>query len=229
MLVFIQNDPEVPAGSYGDLLRGARVPFRIVRPYADEVLPRGAEVDATIVLGGAMGVHDTEKHPFLRGVREFIRECVREGKPFLGICLGGQLLADVVGARVHSGRWGERGGSVVELTAEGVCDPLFEGAGREFITFQWHDDSFDLPAGCTRLAFSAACPNQAFRCGENAYGIQFHPEVDREIVASWARDTMETAPAADAFIAGFVSSEESFRQASRLLLSNFLLIANLYP
>jgi GMP synthase-like glutamine amidotransferase len=228
MLFVVQNDPEVPAGTYGQYLEYEGVQFRTVRPCAGESLPQIAEVSAAMVLGGAMGVHDTIAYPFLQEVKVFIGECVRTGTPFLGICLGGQLLADVLGARVHTGLHGEKGTLPVTLTPEGVADPLFAGIDPEFFTFQWHDDSFAIPATAVPLASSPACPNQAFRYGENAYGTQFHPEVNRAIVDSWARWTDKTAPAADVFLSSFVRLEEHYRQASRRLLCNFLHIAGLY-
>ncbi len=227
MLIIIQNDPEVPAGSYGEYLREHDVPFRIVSPYAGEELPPVAELSAVICLGGAMGVHDTAKHPFLLGVKGLIKECVRRETPFLGICLGGQLMADVLGGEVSSNQNGEKGSLSVSLTQAGVEDPLFAGIAQNFSTFQWHNDSFTISPGGVRLAESAACPNQAFRYGANAYGTQFHPEVDRAIVGSWARRTGETAPYVAAFLADFDQARADYTDASRRLLANFLRIARL--
>ncbi len=227
MLLIVQNDPEVPAGMYGECLRDERVPYRTVHPYAGEELPPLGEIRAAIVLGGAMGVHDTAAHPFLAEVKAFVADCIRTGIPFLGICLGGQLLAYVLGARVHANHCGEKGTLPVAPTPEGMADPLFAGVGREFVTFQWHDDSFAIPAGGVLLASSPACPNQVFRYGANAYGTQFHPEVDRHIVDTWARWSAETASSADDFLVAFDRLEESYRQASRRILGNFLRIAGL--
>lgn len=227
MLVIIQNDPEVPLGAFDGYLAEMGVPFRIVRPYGEE-LPPVSELSAAIVLGGAMGVHDTDKHGFLVPLKGWMRECVAREVPFLGICLGGQLLADVLGARVISGSpYGEKGTLFVSLTAEGENDPLFAGVPAEFTTFQWHNDSFEIPDGGIRLACSTACPNQAFRFGVNAWGTQFHPEVDRAIVDCWARWSKETAPAVDQFLAEFAAREDAYRSASRQLLVNFLKLARL--
>jgi GMP synthase-like glutamine amidotransferase len=227
MLVIVQNDPEVPPGTYGEYLREEGVAFRTVRPYTGDALPKLGEVAAAVVLGGAMGVYDTAAHPFLEAVKAFIAACARTGTPFLGICLGGQLLADVLGGRVDSGHLGEKGTLPVTLTPEGMADPLFAGIDREFVTFQWHDDSFVIPAGAVRLAMSPACPNQAFRCGACAYGTQFHPEVNKAIVESWAREAAGSAPTAQEFLAAFAPYEESYRKASRQILDNFLRIARL--
>jgi GMP synthase-like glutamine amidotransferase len=228
MLIIVQNDPEVPAGTYDGYLHGEGVPFRIVRPFAGEELPQFAGLSAVIVLGGAMGVHDAQKHPFLSDVKAFTREAVGKGIPFLGICLGGQLLADVLGGRVTADSgFGEKGSLPVTLTDAGAADPLFAGIGREFITFQWHNDSFEVPASGVLLASSKACPSQAFCFGKNAWGLQFHPEVDRAIVELWARWTEETSPRLDEFLASFTRSEECYRSASRRILANFLTLARL--
>lgn len=227
MLLIVQNDPDVPAGSYVDCLEEMGIPFRLARPFLGEELPPAPAVSAVLVLGGAMGVHDTATHPFLNTVKTWIGEVVAAGVPYLGICLGGQLLADVLGAPVTSGANGEKGTHTVTLTTEGEKDPLFAGISSPIVVFQWHNDTFAIPAGGTLLASSAACPHQAFRMGAQAWGLQFHPEVNRDIVVAWARWSNVTAHLADRFAAEFAASEPLFRDASRRLLSNFLRIAGL--
>jgi GMP synthase-like glutamine amidotransferase len=229
MLVIIQNDPEVPAGNFNDTLTELDVPSRTLRPYAGDAVPSGGDISAVIILGGSMGVHDTEKHPFLVGVKGFIGSCLRDRTPLLGVCLGGQLLADVLGGGVMAGSpHGEKGTLPVTLNNEGGKDPLFTGVPRDFNTFQWHNDSFDVPAGGIHLASSRICPAQAFRYGPCAWGTQFHPEVNRSIVECWARWTEETAPMAESYVADFVRWERSYLEVSRRLLGNFLRIAGLW-
>jgi GMP synthase-like glutamine amidotransferase len=156
-------------------------------------------------------------------VKAFIRECVQRETPFLGVCLGGQLLADILGGRVTTNSpYGEKGSQTVSLTAAGEEDPLFAGVPRQFISFQWHNDSFEIPMGGTHLAYSPACPGQAFRFGPCAWGTQFHPEVDRTIVNCWARWTEKTAPAADRYLSDFTRTEQAYLEVSRRLLGNFL-------
>ncbi len=228
MLLIIQNDPEVPPGNFSDTIASMGVPCRVAHPYKGEALPPVDEIAAAIVLGGAMGAHDTARHPVLGGVKTYIRSCVVTETPFLGICLGGQLLADVLGGRVIAGSpYGEKGTLPVTLTAAGEKDPLFAGILREFISFQWHNDSFEVPEGGIHLASSVACPGQAFRFGRCAWGTQFHPEVNRAIVDCWARWTEETAPRVDVFLDRFSRSEQTYLETSRRLLGNFLHSANL--
>ncbi len=228
MLLIIQNDQEVPPGNFAAVITELKIPCLTVHPYSGEATPPVGEVSAAIVLGGAMGVHDTGKHPFLVRVKAFIRECIYTETPFLGVCLGGQLLAEQTGGRVITNSpHAEKGTLAVTLTPAGEEDPLFAGIPREFISFQWHNDSFEIPANGTHLAFSAACPGQAFRFGPCAWGIQFHPEVDRPIVDCWARWTEETAPAAEKYLADFARTEQDYLQVSRQLLGNFLQLAGL--
>jgi len=226
MLLIIQNDPEVPPGNFAETIHALNIPYRIVHPYTGETLPTLSEVSAAIVLGGAMGVHDTEEHPFLVQVKAFIRQCVSTETPLLGVCLGGQLLADLMGGRVRANSpYGEKGTMEVTLTSAGEEDPLFAGIPHDFVTFQWHNDSFEIPAGGTLLASSSACAGQAFRFGAMAWGTQFHPEVDRSIVGCWARWTGETAPHAARFLSDFVLAEQPYLEVSRRMLGNFLGLA----
>jgi GMP synthase-like glutamine amidotransferase len=228
MLHIIQNDRDVPPGNFSDTIGEMGISSRVVRPYAGEGLPAATEVSAAIVLGGAMGVHDDDKYPFLVEVKDFIRECARTETPLLGVCLGGQLLADVLGGDVAiNSPHREKGTLSVTLTPAGEKDPLFAGISREFVTFQWHNDSFTVPADAVLLASSDACPGQAFRFGSVAWGTQFHPEVDRSIVECWVRWSKKTAPFVDRFLDDFTQTEQPYLEVSRRLLGNFLRVARL--
>jgi len=167
-----------------------------------------------------MGVHDTASHPFLLPVKSYMARAVAAGTPLLGICLGGQLLAEVSGGLVNSRCRGEQGLADIELTAAGLQDPLFAGIDRRFRAFQWHNDSFTIPPGALHLAASAKCPGQGFRIG-NAWGLQFHPEVDREIVAAWARHN----PSRPALIAAFAAHEPAHAELAGRILRNFFDVA----
>jgi len=215
----IQNDPEVPIGVFGELLEEWRLPFRIVRLDRGEPFP--VRADAVIVLGGTMGAHDEALHPFLRSLKEFLARRLIAGTPLLGICLGGQLLASLAGGVVSSKCRGEQGLVEVSLTSSGLSDPLFSGIGQRFEAFQWHNDSFSIPSVALHLAASDACPGQAFRAG-NAWGLQFHPEVDRGLVAAWSGKTA----AHTTLTTEFAAVETAHRALARQLLANFLTIAN---
>ena len=219
VLHIIQNDPEVPPGN---LIGNLTVPYVIHHPYRDGSLPEPEQISALIVLGGAMGAGDDLRYPFLGDLKTLIRTVVAVRIPYLGICLGGQLLADALGASVVSGRWEELGTSDVRLTREGRGDRLFRGIPARFGTFQWHHDSFDLPTGGVLLAASAACPHQAFRVGESAWGLQFHPEVTEGIIRGWCAWDRSMPVETGELVAAFSSAEESYRITARRLLENFL-------
>jgi GMP synthase-like glutamine amidotransferase len=150
-----------------------------------EPLPDWRDFDALLAMGGPMGAGDDAEHPWLAAERQLVREAVEGGRPFLGVCLGVQLLAAALGARVYEAERPEVGLLEVELTDEGRDDPLFAGVGDLPVTLQWHGDTFDLPHGAVRLARSPMAENQAFRVRECAYGIQFHLEVTGEMAAEW--------------------------------------------
>jgi GMP synthase (glutamine-hydrolysing) len=159
--------------------------------YVDaESLPNERPADrvgSLIVLGGPMGAYEVDRHPHLRTVIDLIRDFLAAGRPVLGICLGGQLLAAAAGARVYPGEHGkEIGWAPVQLTGAGVNDPLWAGFPESFHTFHWHGDTFDLPADAELLARTERYV-QAFRLGPVAYGVQFHPEVVPAQLESWIR------------------------------------------
>jgi GMP synthase-like glutamine amidotransferase len=224
MLHIIQNDPEVPPGNMIDHLT---IPYIVHHPYRDGLLPKPEQISALIVLGGAMGANDEQRHPFLSDLKNLIRNIVAARTPYLGICLGGQLLAAALGAKVVSKRWEELGTMNVSLTEEGKSDRLFGGFPEEFNTFQWHHDSFDIPAGGILLASSAACPHQAFRVGDSAWGLQFHPEVTESIIRDWCAWDSSTIGKTEELVASFSCNVENHLATSRRLLTNFLQCAGM--
>jgi len=198
-----------------------------------EPLPDWREFDALLAMGGPMGVGDDAEHPWLAPERELVREAVQAGRPFLGICLGVQLLAAALGARVYAAERPEVGMLDVELTPEGRDDRLFAGLGDRFVSLQWHGDTFDLPADAVRLARSPLIANQAFRAGERAYGVQFHLEVTGEMAVEWGgvpayrRSLAETLgeEAGAAFIADVERRAGELHPPARRLFANWLELA----
>jgi len=224
MLYIIQNDPEVPPGT---LLDHITIPCRVLHPYRDGLLPQLEDISALIVLGGAMGANDDRAHPFLTGLKQLVRRVVAAGTPYLGVCLGGQLLSSALGARVESSRWEEIGNFRVTLTEEGGRDRLFSNIPRRFAAFQWHHDSFDIPPEGVLLAYSAACPHQAFRVGKCAWGVQFHPEVTEEIIRTWSAWDSSLSLSCEELVAGFKAGEDGYQATVRQLMRNFMLSARL--
>jgi len=143
--------------------------------------------DGLIVLGGPMNVDEVDKYHNLKTEVKIIREAVKKGLPILGICLGSQLLAKALGAKVRKNPEKEIGWYEVSPTKKGQKDPLISNFMQEEKIFQWHGDTFELPDGAKLLASSPLCKNQAFRYGENVYGFQFHLEVDTPMIERWLR------------------------------------------
>jgi GMP synthase (glutamine-hydrolysing) len=175
-----------PPGVYEDVLRERGATIHRVEIDEGEPLPDRTGIDAIVCMGGPMSATDDAELPWLAGEKAFIAGAVRSGVPFWGVCLGVQLLAASLGARVYSGPAPEVGVLPVELTEAGRTDPVFSALPSEFLTLQWHGDTFDLPQGAVRLAGSPAYPNQAFRIGDSAYGVQFHIEVSADLAREWA-------------------------------------------
>jgi GMP synthase (glutamine-hydrolysing) len=175
-----------PPGVYEDVLRERGATIDRVEIDEGEQLPDRTGIAAIVCMGGPMSATDDAELPWLADEKAFIADAVRSGVPFWGVCLGVQLLAASLGARVYSGPAPEVGVLPVELTEAGRTDPVFSALPSEFLTLQWHGDTFDLPQGAVRLAGSPAYPNQAFRIGDSAYGVQFHIEVSADLAREWA-------------------------------------------
>ncbi|MDO8671400.1 MAG: type 1 glutamine amidotransferase, partial [Dehalococcoidia bacterium] len=127
-----------------------------------ERLPETGDFDWLVIMGGPMNVYEEEEYPWLADEKRLIEKSIAEGKIVLGVCLGAQIIADVLGAPVYKNSDKEIGWHPVFLSQEGRESSVFRGFPDRFVAFHWHGDTFDLPAGCTRLAGSEACQNQAF-------------------------------------------------------------------
>jgi GMP synthase (glutamine-hydrolysing) len=176
-----------PPGEYETVLRERGARLHRVELDEGDPLPPFAGFDAIVAMGGPMSVNDDAELPWLTAEKRAIGDAVRAGVPYFGACLGVQLLAASLGARVYAGPQPEVGVLPVTLTDEGAADPLFAGLPRSFPTLQWHGDTFDLPDGAALLASSPVYPNQAFRYGRLAYGVQFHVEVLPAMAREWAQ------------------------------------------
>lgn len=147
--------------------------------YAEASLPHLDAVDWLIVLGGPMSVYETGEHPWLAGETDFIREAIAAQKRVLGICLGAQLIAVALGARVHLGTCREVGWLPVTLSGVGLKLPVLTGLPEEILAFQWHSDTFEVPEGAVPAAGSRACSNQLFVYRQRVVAMQFHLETTR--------------------------------------------------
>jgi GMP synthase-like glutamine amidotransferase len=183
-ILVLQHAGCEPPGVYEDELSERGTDLHRVLLDEGGPLPDWRAFDAIVVMGGAMGANDDQTHPWLAGERALIADAVHAGKPYWGVCLGAQLLAASLGARVVRGPSPELGVLPVQLTAAAVDDPVFGPAPHTFSTLQWHGDTYQLPAGATQLARSERYEQQAFVLGR-AYALQFHLEVDLGLAREW--------------------------------------------
>ena len=222
-----------PPGVYEDVLVARGASIHRVELDEGERLPDWRDFDLIVAMGGPMSVNDEHDHPWLADEKRLIGEAVSAGTGFWGACLGVQLLAASLGARVHTGETPEVGVLPVTLTEEGLADPVLAGLPRELPTLQWHGDTFDLPDGAVRLAGSPAYPNQAFRWGRVAYGVQFHLEVTGGMAREWATvpayvDSLEQTlgpGSAERLFAEFDAAAAPMQQHGRALFERWIDVA----
>jgi GMP synthase (glutamine-hydrolysing) len=184
-VLVLQHEPFEGPGTLCEAL--AACELVLVRTFAGDPVPRELREDGLVVLGGGMGVYDQERLPHLRDEIALCAQAVLAHKPVLGICLGSQLLAAALGAKVGPAPRKEIGWHGVSLLPKAKDDRLFGALPQSFSAFHWHGDAFTLPALAIPLAATAMTPLQAFRKGESAWGIQFHLETDEEVLEAMLR------------------------------------------
>jgi GMP synthase-like glutamine amidotransferase len=220
VLVF-QHDPYDGPGYLGEALLRRGASLTIIRLDAGEALPDTAPFDMVLVMGGAMNVYQHDRYPWLVEETQAIRHAVEAGKAVLGVCLGGQLLAKALNAQVHLGSATEIGLLPITLTEAGKADPLFEGLSS-VEAIEWHDDTFDIPDGAIALARSMSCANQAFRFGQRAYGLQFHPEVSPAMLAEWIKEAEDSPTDRSAFQRAVDFRAAALQTQADRLIDNFI-------
>jgi GMP synthase (glutamine-hydrolysing) len=179
-------------GTIADALEAKAISLRIVSVYKGQPIPTEMGTAAgLVIMGGPMGVYEGDRYPFLREEIRLIEQAIKEEKAVLGVCLGSQLLAKALGARVTKGEKKEIGWYPVSLADGAAKDPLWASMQRSFMAYHWHRDVFELPRGAEPLASSALTPCQAFRYGGRAYGFLFHMEVTEKIIGEMIRTFAE--------------------------------------
>lgn len=185
-LLVCQHVPFEILGTLNPMLKTAGLRIRYVNfGRHPDARPDLAGYDGLVILGGPMNVYQVEAYPHLATELEMVRKALAMDIPTLGICLGAQLIAKALGAKVLENPVKEIGWYDVSVTKDGKNDPLFAHFGESEKIFQWHSDTFDIPDGAVHLAASQTCRNQAFRVGRHVYGFQFHMEVDERLIERW--------------------------------------------
>lgn len=205
-ILVIQNTAGEGLGFFADELKQAGVEWDLVKAYAGDRIPTGVMIDeaayrGVMILGGPMSALDDKAYPFLAEEVQLLQDALERKLPMLNICLGAQLLARACGMPIRLGQNKEVGWHKVTLKQWYTQrNPLFFQAPTEFVTFHWHQDSFDIPTDAYRLARSEISDVQAFCYQGNAYGLQFHPEATEDMIRAWVENS-----------GGFISQDEGER------------------
>lgn len=235
-ILVLQHIACEPPAEYENVLREHHAELVRVELDEGEPLPDWRDFDAVVAMGGPMDTFEEDLHPWLKDEKRAIAELVDEGKPFWGVCLGAQLLADALGARVYPGTAPEIGVLPITLTPFAAADPITAGLPKTLPAFHWHSCTFDLPSGATLLASSQAHPSQVFRAGSRAYGLQCHLEVSTALVHEWLEvpayaeslERMSGAGAAEKMLAELAASESSIRALARTMFERWLATISSY-
>jgi GMP synthase-like glutamine amidotransferase len=208
---FIQHVPFENPAAIADWVEANHYTSSYTYVYEDSSFPSIETFDCLVVMGGPMGVYDEVEFPWLKAEKEFIDQAVFCGKKVIGICLGAQLLANVLGAKVYKNKHKEIGWFPVRLTENGEFHPAFRHVPVQHTVFQWHGDTFDLPAEAVLLATSEACKNQAFIYDNRVLALQYHLEVKKESV-----EALLSHCADDLTPGAYVQVNEDIRNVSRV-------------
>jgi GMP synthase (glutamine-hydrolysing) len=185
----LQHSRSGNLGVIAEALESAALAWQYVRVFDGHPVPTDMKgAGGLIVMGGVETVYQLDRYPYLRAEIALIENALEAGRPVLGVCLGSQLLAAALGANVRRAAHKEIGWHPVRLRPEAKNDRLLQGLPEEFVTGHWHSDIFDLPAGAVALASSELTELQAFRYGDNAWGLLFHAEMTQQIVAAWVSE-----------------------------------------
>lgn len=188
----LQHHPAENLGLIAEALESAALAWQYVRVFNGQPVPADMKgAGGLIVMGGPEAVYQLDRYPYLRAEMALIENALKSGKPVLGICLGSQLLAAVLGANVRRGAQKEIGWYPVRLRPEASDDRLLHGLPSEFVACHWHGDVFDLPGGAVPLASSELTEVQAFRHGDKAWGLLFHGEMTLQTVAALVNENAQ--------------------------------------
>ena len=215
----LQHVPFEGIGCMASWLESRDAKVTYTRFYEVDDLPVVAGLDLIIVMGGPMNVSDESAHTWLKGEKYFVREAMEAGISVLGVCLGAQIIADVMGARIFSNAHKEIGWFSIEAVEGGESTFTFP---ERLMAFHWHGDTFDLPETAVLLARSEGCTNQAFQVGKKVIGLQFHLETTMEtteLMIENCPDNLLNGRYVQSVVAMRKSTEANSKIANRLLFA----------
>ena len=232
-ILILQHMRENPKGFVGSLLDEYAIDHDVI-DVEQEKLPQEINYAAIIAFGGDQHVYDDHLYPYLSQEKALIQRAIEQNIPFLGLCLGGQLLAAALGGQVKRHHMTELGFFDVQFTDAGRRDPLFAGLPGYQKVFHWHEDTFDLPVGAVLLATSENTDNQAFRYGQSAYGLQYHIEIDDATLNTWLYEpSMQASMLATLGPDAYHKLEREsigqlpiYQEHTRIVVKNFLRISD---
>lgn len=216
---YFQHVPFEGLGSIESWMSERGFHVRSTELFRNLSLPDVNDVDFLIIMGGPMSVHDEDEYPWLGEEKRFIKEAVERGKAVLGICLGAQLIAAAMGARVYRNPEKEIGWFPIERRESAVESKIARLFPRVIEAFHWHGETFDVPEGCVHIARSVACENQAFAYEDRVLGLQFHlettPDGARDLIENCGHELMEGNFIRSAEI--MLGDSKRFERANRLM------------
>ena len=219
---YLQHVPFEGLGSIAEWVSLHEHELTATQFFIDSTLPDPAEIDWLIIVGGPMGVYDEEKYNWLTSEKQLIRKVIDAGKTVIGICLGAQLIAEALGAKVYPNHYKEIGWFPIELSEQAIKNKLFKGFDRTLTVFHWHGDTFDLPENAIRLASSDACKNQAFLYNEKVIALQFHFEMTESALEKMIENGNE-----ELVPGSFIQTSETILNNRNLVESNKRVLFNL--
>ncbi len=220
---YLMHVPYEGLGNMETWFAGRAHALRRTRLYAEEPLPDPESFDWLVVMGGPMGVYEEDRYPWLKDEKRFIEQAIERDVPVLGVCLGAQLIAEVLGAQVTKNPQREIGWFPVEMTQAGLQTPVFAGLPQTFTPLHWHGDTFSLPDGAVHVARSAACENQAFVYNDKVVGLQFHLEAQPSMTEDFCRADADQLVPEEYVQAAEVITEEPSRYSTIFPIMNKVL------
>lgn len=223
-ILVIQNCKTEGIGLYEEYLKEKGIDYYVFPAYSGKRFPHIKQFDAFIIAGTPISAYELHKYRFLRNEWRYLKEVIQLNKPCLGICFGGQLLAQLFGAQVRRNPQMEIGGYEVKLTPDGKKNRFFKGFPDRFPVFHWHGDTFDIPKGAKLLVQGFDCKNQAFSY-KKALALQFHLEVTSKEAGIWAEkyrnELKRVGKTKEKVVRESQTREKKMKKLAFLLLDNF--------